>query len=221
MNKKDKDNMIILGFLVSFIVLFFFFNFITKKIYFIVLAGGLIALQTFLIIPNICKLYYEVNDLEHNFTRFIPFYQELTIFPETIAKVLAVTWMITVILFSIITLGTKSGFLGSVLSLEFIIKIEEAFGDVLANILAIVIILSNILTGIGFTRVRKDVVRMDTEFSGVYQRNSVAEFVQYLILYLPVFRCISLANIWNTLLKLTRINKYRHFNEDTELLEEE
>ena len=61
MNKKDKDNMLILGTLVGCILLFFFFNFITKKIYFIVLVGIILAVQTFIIIPAICKYYYELN----------------------------------------------------------------------------------------------------------------------------------------------------------------
>ena len=62
MNKKDKDNMIILGALVGIIFLFFFFNFITRKIYFIVLVGIILGVQTFLIIPAICKYYYILND---------------------------------------------------------------------------------------------------------------------------------------------------------------
>ena len=65
---------------------FFFFNFITKKICFIVLVGIILAVQTFIIIPAICKYYYELNGLKPGYDRFIPLYQELTIFPEALAK---------------------------------------------------------------------------------------------------------------------------------------
>lgn len=143
MNKKDKDNMIILGALVGIIFLFFFFNFITRKIYFIVLVGIILGVQTFLIIPAICKYYYILNDQEATYERYIPFYQELTIFPPTLAKFLAFLWVGTAILFLIITLGSKSGALGSVLGLEVIVTIERVFGDTLANILALVLIVSN------------------------------------------------------------------------------
>lgn len=220
MNKKDKDNMIILGALVGIIFLFFFFNFITRKIYFIVLVGIILGVQTFLIIPAICKYYYILNDQEATYERYIPFYQELTIFPPTLAKFLAFLWVGTAILFLIITLGSKSGALGSVLGLEVIVTIERVFGDTLANILALVLIVSNFATGAGFMHVRKDVMRMDTEFSGRVNKRSVVELFYYIVLYIPVFRCLALCNIWNTLLRLTKLNKYKPALDNSELYED-
>lgn len=221
MNKKDKDNMLILGTLVGCILLFFFFNFITKKIYFIVLVGIILAVQTFIIIPAICKYYYELNGLKPGYDRFIPLYQELTIFPEALAKSLAVMWTGTAILFLIITLGSKSGVLGTVFGLQIIINIENAFGDTLANILALVLIISNFATGAGFMHVRKDVMRMDVDFSGRVNRRSIVEVLYYVALYIPVFRCVTLCNIWNTLLRLAKLNKYKTTVENTDLYEDD
>lgn len=221
MNKKDKDNMLILGTLVGCILLFFFFNFITKKIYFIVLVGIILAVQTFIIIPVICKYYYELNGLKPGYDRFIPLYQELTIFPEALAKFLAVMWAGTAILFLIITLGSKSGVLGTVFGLQIIINIENAFGDTLANILALVLIISNFATGAGFMHVRKDVMRMDVDFSGRVNRRSIVEVLYYVALYIPVFRCVTLCNIWNTLLRLAKLNKYKPTVENTDLYEDD
>ena len=201
-------------------MLFFFFNFITRKIYFIVLVGIILLIQTFLITPAICKYYCELNDQEAGYDRFIPFYQELTIFPETLAKFLAVMWASTVILFLIITLGSKSGAFGTLFGLELIVKIETAMGDTLANILALVLIISNFATGAGFMHVRKTVMRMDVEFSGRINKVSAIEIFYYIALYIPVFRCIALCNIWNTLLKLAKLNKYKPALENTDLYED-
>ncbi|WP_349087206.1 hypothetical protein [Anaerobutyricum soehngenii] len=161
-----------------------------------------------------------LNDQEATYERYIPFYQELTIFPPTLAKFLAFLWVGTAILFLIITLGSKSGALGSVLGLEVIVTIERVFGDTLANILALVLIVSNFATGAGFMHVRKDVMRMDIEFSGRVNKRSVVELFYYIVLYIPVFRCLALCNIWNTLLRLTKLNKYKPALDNNELYED-
>lgn len=222
MNRKDKDNLLILGFILGCIILFAFFNFITQRIYFIVLVGIILAVQTFLIIPSICKNYYNLNGMEIGITRFIPFYQELTIFPVVIARILAILWVICFALILLITIGSHSGLIGSVLGLELVLTLESAFNDLIANILAVLIIASNILVGIGFTNIKKDVDRMDDEFSSVrVSRMRFSSVIYIILLYIPVFRCVSLCNIFNTLFKLTKINKYTGISEETNLIEED
>lgn len=221
MNRKDRDNMLILGTLLSFIILFLFFNFITKKMYFIVIAGIIMCIQTFVIIPFICKYYYEVNKFEIGLSRFIPFYQELTIFPKPLANILACMWIGAAILFMIITLGSKSGLIGTIFGLEIIVNIEQSFGDILANLLAIIIIVSNFMIGAGFTQVRKDVNRIDIEFSGYVKKRSAVELLYYVLLYIPIMRVVPLCNIWNTLLKLVKLNKYKPVSEMDTLYEED
>lgn len=222
MNRKDKDGFLILAFILGFIILFAFFNFITRRVYFIVLVGIIMAIQTFLVIPAICRYYYKLHDMEIGFSRFIPFYQELTIFPVTIAKVLAGLWLICLVLILLITLGSHSGLIGAVLGLELVLKLENVFGDFIANILAILIIASNVIIGLGFSKVKKDINRIDDEFSSIRVSKKRVSYVVYsILLYIPIFRCVALGDMFNTLFKLVKLNNYSQKVEDTNLVEEE
>lgn len=69
--------------------------------------------------------------------------------------------------------------------------------------------------------VRKDVMRMDVDFSGRVNRRSIVEVLYYVALYIPVFRCVTLCNIWNTLLRLAKLNKYKPTVENTDLYEDD
>lgn len=46
-------------------------------------------------------------------------------------------------------------------------------------------------------------------------------FLYYVALYIPVFRCVTLCNIWNTLLRLAKLNKYKPTVENTDLYEDD
>ena len=91
MNQKDKDQLIILGFLVVAVGLSLLFIFGTSKLPIWAIIA-LIALVKFLWIqPAITRMYFEVHEMKAPITRFFPLYNEIMILTSEKAVPLLIT----------------------------------------------------------------------------------------------------------------------------------
>lgn len=211
MKQKDRDNLIILAFILGCIFCIFFFYSFTRKIYFIYVIAVVLLLQTFFVVPKICKLYYEINGLEPEFTRFIPFYQLLTIFTGWVVKDLLLLGGLVVVVAAVWKLVSLT-FLGSVIGVETALEMENYLHDSLLMLMIVGAVAYNFLVGCGFTQVKKRVHRIQYEFGEVATSTSriegfwnFAEFGFYFLLFLPFFRIIALWDVWNLLIGIQKL----------------
>ena len=85
MNKNDKDKIMILVFLIAFILISVCMIKGTKLIPFRYLLLAILLIQYLYVVPVICKNYYTVKGSTARWDRFIPFWNEVTIFSPKLA----------------------------------------------------------------------------------------------------------------------------------------
>lgn len=201
MNQNDQNKFVILGFLLGVIALFAFFTYTTKSLPTWIFITLIFAVQTFIVTPMVCKYYYQVNDSEIGFSRFIPFYQNVCIFNQIPA--------IMVVVIFVIMLVAAIGFL----PLDIFIAIlgehnAMQLGTIAANTEIIMAVLYNVVTGVGLFSVFRDVNYIDLQFTG-NSRHSKSEVINYFLIFIPCIRCIALSMLLNRLMKLAKLNDYR------------
>lgn len=210
MNENDKNKFLILGFLVGVIALFAFFTFSTKMLPVWIFIALIFAVQTFIIVPMICKYYYNVNDSYIGFSRFIPFYQNICIFSRVPAILICIVFALMLIAgIGLIPLDIFQTILGEYRVLQL--------STISINAEIILILIYNIITGIGYFGVFRDVNLIHLQFTNT-TKHSRFEVVNYILLFIPCIRCIALSMLLNRLTVLDKLNNYR-IDEDEEIEE--
>ena len=214
MNKNDKVKLLIVAFVLAYVLVAVGMIVGVKHIpigWIIVIT---LAVQTFYVIPQICKLYYKANGAEAGVDRFIPFYQELCLFSPKIAKATLVAMIATGVPFVILALPTgMKTFLPEAVLLNY--------GNYCMRFGIVAIVAESILVGTGFASVFRGIKQMLAELSPSFAKTSNVEYVYYVLLFIPLIRCISLVSFFDKLNKLVTINGYSINTQNTELVEEE
>ena len=99
MNKSDKDKLVILLVIVLYIAMTVFFIRGTKKIPWYLIILSLVAIEYLVAQPRLCKLYYQANNQQIGFTRFIPFWNEVAIFEQVDAILALVSYLVLALVF--------------------------------------------------------------------------------------------------------------------------
>lgn len=172
----------------------------------------ILLIQYFYTVPTICKNYYAVKGSIAKWDRFIPFWNEITIFSPKIAITTIISYVLLII-----------GVAGLFVPTETINNIfGEAFmynyGDWVIRYLAVAVIINDVVIAIGYYKVMREVSFMHQQLIG---RAKVVklEVLYYVLLFIPMLRLVSLSFMLDRLNKLVRLNKFNPANK-TERLEE-
>lgn len=162
----------------------------TKLIPSIVLIGGAILILYLYAIPEFYKKYYILADAEQhcNFTRFIPIYNQVMLFTPLIAKLYLGTILAVIFSWAMVFIKpTAITFLPSNILMGW------ANGWIVIGLLLIVV--NSIVQGLGYLELVKEIERDIKDVSGItkdHAMDSIFIFIQYLLLFIPVFRAISI-----------------------------
>lgn len=188
----NREKGILFGFLYCLAVVLGSFLIVegTKLIPSTILIGGAILILYLYAIPEFYKKYYILADAEQycNFTRFIPIYNQVMLFTPLIAKLYLGTILAVMFSWAMVFIKpTALTFLPSNILMGW------ANGWIVIGLLLIVV--NSIVQGLGYVELVKEIERGIKDVSGItkdHAMDTIFIFVQYLLLFIPVFRAISI-----------------------------
>lgn len=205
----EKEKGILMGFgYVFFIGVGFYL--ISKGAKFVpatVVIGVLLALLYLYILPTFSKKYYIYMDAADgvNFTRFLPIYNQVMLFTPTIAKVYLISTVGIIISIGCTFINPKQ-----IAFMPPNIIMGWANGWIVISMLLLIVY--SIVQGLGFTEVNKEINRGIKSISGIDHDRGIDKIfvaIQYFLLFIPIFRALSI------LFQIDRLNKLVLFNKVT------
>lgn len=214
MNKSDKDKLLILLVIVLYITMTVFFIRGTKKIPWYLIIVSLVAIEYLIAQPRLCKLYYQANNQQIGFTRFIPFWNEVAIFEQVDAILALVSYLILalVLILFFLPADTVVSFLGEHIALNY--------GTYVIRAIFICLVINTIIVGIGFLHVTRNIKIMHKTLTHGYSNFSTG-IITVVFGFLPIIRTLAVMNLMNALTKLVLFNNYHGDDNEADQLEEE
>lgn len=214
MNKSDKDKLLILLVIVLYIAMTVFFIRGTKKIPWYLIIVSLVAIEYLIAQPRLCKLYYQANNQQIGFTRFIPFWNEVAIFEQVDAILTLVSYLILalVLILFFLPADTVVSLLGEHIALNY--------GTYVIRAIFICLVINTIIVGIGFLHVTHNIKIMHKTLTHGYSNFSTG-IITVVFGFLPIIRTLAVMNLMNALTKLVLFNNYHGDDNETDQLEEE
>ncbi len=207
----EKEKNILLGFAYVIFIAIGFVVFVigSKVIPTVVLIGAVFLLLYLYVLPAIAKRYYSMHGVgdEIGFSRFIPFYNEVMVFSTPVAIAYLITF--TLLILSVVSVFLKPSIIASVFG--DVIALQWANGAIVISLLLLV--LFSIIRGIGYSAIVREINSNIRKISGVSEDkglDNLVTVIQYVLLFIPIFRAFSLA------FQLDRINKIVVFLKMTE-----
>lgn len=214
MNKSDKDKLLILLVIVLYIAMTVFFIRGTKKIPWYLIIVSLVAIEYLIAQPRLCKLYYQANNQQIGFTRFIPFWNEVAIFEQVDAILTLVSYLILALILILFFLpaDTVVSLLGEHIALNY--------GTYVIRAIFICLVINTIIVGIGFLHVTRNIKIMHKTLTHGYSNFSTG-IITVVFGFLPIIRTLAVMNLMNALTKLVLFNNYHGDDNEADQLEEE
>lgn len=214
MNKSDKDKLLILLVIVLYIAMTVFFIMGTKKIPWYLIIVSLVAIEYLIAQPRLCKLYYQANNQQIGFTRFIPFWNEVAIFEQVDAVLTLVSYLILalVLILFFLPADTVVSLLGEHIALNY--------GTYVIRAIFICLVINTIIVGIGFLHVTRNIKIMHKTLTHGYSNFSTG-IITVVFGFLPIIRTLAVMNLMNALTKLVLFNNYHGDDNEADQLEEE
>lgn len=214
MNKSDKDKLLILLAIVLYVAMTVFFVRGTKRIPWYLIILSLVAIEYLIAQPRLCKLYYQANNQQIGFTRFIPFWNEVAIFEQVDAILALVSYLILALVFILFFLpaDTVVSLLGEHIALNY--------GTYVIRAIFICLIVNSIIVGIGFFHVTRNIKIMHKTLTHGYANFSTG-IITVVFGFLPIIRTLAVMNLMNALTKLVLFNNYHSDDNEVDQLEEE
>lgn len=214
MNKSDKDKLVILLVIVLYIAMTVFFIRGTKKIPWYLIIISLVAIEYLIAQPRLCKLYYQANNQQIGFTRFIPFWNEVAIFEQVDAILALVSYLVLALVFILFFLpaDTVASLMGEHIALNYGIYVIRA--------IFICLLINSIIVGIGFLHVTRNIKIMHKTLTHGYANFSTG-IITVVFGFLPIIRTLAVMNLMNALTKLVLFNNYHNDDNEVDQLEEE
>lgn len=214
MNKSDKDKLLILLAIVLYVAMTVFFVRGTKRIPWYLIILSLVAIEYLIAQPRLCKLYYQANNQQIGFTRFIPFWNEVAIFEQVDAILALVSYLILALVFILFFLpaDTVVSLLGEHIALNY--------GTYVIRAIFICLIVNSIIVGIGFLHVTRNIKIMHKTLTHGYANFSTG-IITVVFGFLPIIRTLAVMNLMNALTKLVLFNNYHSDDNEVDQLEEE
>lgn len=214
MNKSDKDKLLILLVIVLYIAMTVFFIRGTKKIPWYLIIVSLVAIEYLIAQPRLCKLYYQANNQQIGFTRFIPFWNEVAIFEQVDAILTLVSYLILALVLILFFLPADIvvSLLGEHIALNY--------GTYVIRAIFICLVINTIIVGIGFLHVTRNIKIMHKTLTHGYSNFSTG-IITVVFGFLPIIRTLAVMNLMNALTKLVLFNNYHGDDNEADQLEEE
>lgn len=214
MNKSDKDKLLILLVIVLYITMTVFFIRGTKKIPWYLIIVSLVAIEYLIAQPRLCKLYYQANNQQIGFTRFIPFWNEVAIFEQVDAILALVSYLILalVLILFFLPADTVVPLLGEHIALNY--------GTYVIRAIFICLVINTIIVGVGFLHVTRNIKIMHKTLTHGYSNFSTG-IITVVFGFLPIIRTLAVMNLMNALTKLVLFNNYHGDDNEADQLEEE
>ena len=175
MNKKDKDKLFILAFILVYIGLFIAFCLGTVKIPFTWLIISVLLIHYVVLLPRADKLYYQVHESQIGCSRFIPIWNEISIFSGKWAIMSLISYVLVAL--SALALFVPSSFLADYLG-EFVMF---RWYTVVFRIIIMLVMCNAVITGIGYFNVQKAVNRIHSDMLASTARLSFWEYLLYVL----------------------------------------
>lgn len=214
MNKSDKDKLVILLVIVLYIAMTVFFIRGTKKIPWYLIIISLVAIEYLIAQPRLCKLYYQANNQQIGFTRFIPVWNEVAIFEQVDAILALVSYLVLALVFILFFLpaDTVVSLMGEHIALNY--------GTYVIRAIFICLLINSIIVGIGFLHVTRNIKIMHKTLTHGYANFSTG-IITVVFGFLPIIRTLAVMNLMNALTKLVLFNNYHNDDNEVDQLEEE
>ena len=214
MNKSDKDKLVILLVIVLYIAMTVFFIRGTKKIPWYLIILSLVAIEYLVAQPRLCKLYYQANNQQIGFTRFIPFWNEVAIFEQVDAILALVSYLVLALVFILFFLpaDTVVSLMGEHIALNY--------GTYVIRAIFICLLINSIIVGIGFLHVTRNIKIMHKTLTHGYANFSTG-IITVVFGFLPIIRTLAVMNLMNALTKLVLFNNYHSDDNEVDQIEEE
>ena len=214
MNKSDKDKLVILLVIVLYIAMTVFFIRGTKKIPWYLIIISLVAIEYLIAQPRLCKLYYQANNQQIGFTRFIPFWNEVAIFEQVDAILALVSYLVLALVFILFFLpaDTVVSLMGEHIALNY--------GTYVIRAIFICLLINSSIVGIGFLHVTRNIKIMHKTLTHGYANFSTG-IITVVFGFLPIIRTLAVMNLMNALTKLVLFNNYHNDDNEVDQLEEE
>jgi len=208
MNKSDKDKLVILLVIVLYIAMTVFFIRGTKKIPWYLIILSLVAIEYLVAQPRLCKLYYQANNQQIGFTRFIPFWNEVAIFEQVDAILALVSYLVLALVFILFFLpaDTVVSLMGEHIALNY--------GTYVIRAIFICLLINSIIVGIGFLHVTRNIKIMHKTLTHGYANFSTG-IITVVFGFLPIIRTLAVMNLMNAL------TNYHSDDNEVDQLEEE
>lgn len=213
MNKKDKDKLFILAFILVYIGLFIAFCLGTVKIPFTWLIISVLLIHYVVLLPRADRLYYQVHESQIGCSRFIPIWNEISIFSGKWAIISLISYVLVAL--SALALFVPSSFLADYLG-EFVMF---RWYTVVFRIIIMLVMCNAVITGIGYFNVQKAVNRIHSDMLASTARLSFWEYLLYILYFIPVIRVIPVVYLVDRLNKIVVLNEYK-INQAPDRLEE-
>lgn len=202
MSKKDKESLLVVGFLLGYVAIALVLYFTVSAINPYILAAMVTAVQIFFLHPMICKYYYEVMGASIGYSRFIPVYNEIAVMPPVIAVITLVMWIIAGILFllSLVNVDVYTSIFGAHFGMNITFHLFQGLIGVYVLLL--------IVRGIGWCKITSKVQDLLCECYGTKRKFKVTTAFSYFAYFFPVGRAISMVFLYNNLYRLCKLNNF-------------
>lgn len=189
MNRKDRDQIVIILATVAAICLAVVFVVATDIIPWWLLIGIVAVCQFVFVMPALCRDYYKINDSSAGFWRFIPLFNEIQMFSSGYAILAAVStvFCIVVLLSSFVftdlvgaIFGLKAGMFWSANCIVFFI---------------ICAVITNFIYAFGLCGVMRKVDMMS--FDLLHIPSTKSDYIYYFLMMIPFIRLCSLFTLWD------------------------
>lgn len=197
-----KEKGILIGFVyVAFLLaIFYFFKVIMAVIPGMFVIALAIVFLYFYIIPTFSKQFYTYSNCSDyvNFTRFVPIYNQVMLFTPKLAIVYMINAVLLIV--SIIMLFVKPSvvtFLGA--------NIAYGWGNGWVVIMLLLLLTFSIVQGLGYIELTTEINRGVKKVTGIGKDRMADKAIlaiEYILLFVPIFRSISLMFQLSLLTKL-------------------
>lgn len=214
MNNKDRNQILILGFILLFVAITALFIIGTAKIPVEIIVFTSAVLKFLVLQPAIVSMYYKVHDMNASLTRFIPIYNEIMILPGSNAVALLLSYISIVVAIGLLFVP-----------IDFIMNVFGEYlafnyGTFIVRMIVVFLLVNMIIYTIVMCKLMKNIEDIYRKF--INSAHSKIFKVYFKILWiLPFIRIVPLVEIYSRLYTLTKLNDYSvNASNDVELKED-
>ena len=200
MSKKDKESLILIAFFVAIILEVLVVSAGIKIIKPLYLGIFIVLVEIFFFIPRTARMYYRVMGEKLGMEAYIPIFNEIIMYPPTLARVSLVIWVITFLLIgcSFISNDVYASIFGMHFGLNSTFRILQ--------IAILVFLVQCVVRAIAMGKVSFSVYRKYGQYREYSLNKNFSKCMQCILFFIPVVRVLAFSMLYNDLFVLTNFN---------------